>query len=615
MGGANATDCGDCPPGTFSDSEGAATCTACAAGTASNATRATSSDTCAKCPPSTYAGSASSSCSTCPSGSFPDAAQASCLVGVYVCAAGSAPVSSAAPTSAASCAPLVCLPPLTISADNETCLGCAANTSGTYPACAACAGSSVCPGLTAAPLVSAAAFASTAAAMCPLLTGPGSLAPSITVRPLAQGFSWLTGILSIDGTLLSGIAAASLAVLLFIASRAFAAVDRVLASVDAFALRLSSDRGAPLDLKARPIGGTFSLLGAIAFCTLALTLVLQRAADNVNSQRSVVVLDAGAARAAAVLPVYSAAPWGAGIQVRITASGDGGVCASGATWTATDVGWTIARTPSCGGSAVSQLVFSCADCALTPTSSLSISLHYSCQALLVEAAALDGAGVVTAFALPTGETTTKPGELMTVISWTLPALLSVVNSSISPSARGFTLTAASHTVASVPLVAGKGGGLAVVPTAASIAITIALPLNTFYAVTLLSEKQSIAALLTSIVGLAGVFGFFGSLLSVTDAVSSRVFPPSSKPPLSSTPHSATPHPHTNVDEKGSVVADIVNPLVVARLASGPTLTDVVVTAPAVTRTIWRKKADDYATWYENDEGDFEWELPAGGITE
>ena len=256
-------------------------------------------------------------------------------------------------------------------------------------------------------------------------------------------------------------------------------------------------------------------------------------------------------------------------------------------------------------------------------------LHYSCQALLVEAAALDGDGVVTAFALPTGETTAKPGEILSVISWTLPALLSIVNSSVSPSARGFTLTAASHTVAAVPLVAGKGGGLAVVPTAASIAITIALPLNTFYAVTLLSEKQSIAALLTSIVGLASVFGLFGSLLSATDAVSSRVFPPSSKPPVSSTPHSATPHPRTNVDEKVSamphprtgadekedVLAEIVNPLAVARLASDPMRTDVVVTAPAVTRTVWRKVADDDATWYENDEGDLAWELPAGGTAE
>lgn len=519
MGGASAADCGDCPRGTYSDSAGAATCTACAAGTASNATRATSANACSKCPLSTYANVASAACSPCPAGSFPDAEQASCLIGVYTCPSGFAPVSSEAPTSAASCAPLTCPPPLAVTADGRACVGCAANTSGTYPACAPCTSDTVCPGLTAAPLVAGAAL-SAPSASCAMLTGPRSLAPALSVRALPPGIAWLTGVLSVDNAILSGIVLASLAALLFVAARAFASVaavaDGLLARFDAFALSINGAVDRPLKYKARPIGGTFTLLGAIAFATLALTLILQRAADNVNAQRSVVVLDAGAAAAAAELPVFAAAPWGSGIQVRITASGDGGLCAADAKWTATDAGWTLARVPSCGGgSATSQLVFSCADCVLSATSTLSVSLHYSCQSLRVEAAGMDGAGAVTAFVLPTGETTAAAGSLISAVTWTLPTLLSVVNSSVSPSARGFALTTAVHAVTTRVLTV-SGSGLVVVPTAASITITIALPLNTFYAVTVLSEKQSFAALLTSIVGLAGVFGFFGSLLGATD---------------------------------------------------------------------------------------------------
>ena len=518
MGGASADGCADCLAGSYSDSAGAATCTSCPAGSASARARATDAAACAPCAPSTYAPAGSSACSACPPGSTPDAARASCLVGVFVCPAGSAPSTSAAPTSLASCAPLLCAPPLALAADGSACAGCAANTSGAFPACESCAAPGLCPGLTAAPLVPAAAFASSAA--CPLLTGAAALGPALASRALAAGFPLLTGVLTVDNAIIAGVALASLALLVFAAARASSTVaavaDAALARFDAFAQSVNGAVDAPLKRRPRPIGGTCTLLGGIAFVTIALTLGLQRAADNVAAVESVVALTDARRAAALALPVFSAAPWGAGLQVRVTASGDGGVCASGATWAATDAGWALSRVATCAGSGASQLVFACADCALTPTSSLSISLHYSCQSLLVEAAAMDAAGAVTAFALPAAETAAAPGARLSTISWTLPTLLSVVNSTVSPSARGFTLTAASHAVAAAPLPAAPGGGLAVVPTAAAVRITIALPLNAFYASTVLSEKQSITALLSSIVGLAGIFGLFGSLLGAAD---------------------------------------------------------------------------------------------------
>ena len=520
MGGAKSSDCLPCPQGTYANSAGASSCTSCSAGKASATIGASDASTCTKCDAGLFAAIASSTCSSCPINSYADAQQGSCLVGIFSCPLGTASISSVAPTSITSCALLTCPPPLTFAVDKSTCTGCAVNTSGVYPVCTPCAMGSICPGLTAAPLADSTFFLSTSITSCPLLTGASSLTPRLSTHTLSPGFTWLTGVLSADNAIVSGIVFASLTLLLFAAARMSSSIataaDALLIRFDAFALSVPRRFDYPNDLKPRPIGGVFTLIGGIAFATLALVLILQRAADNINIQRSVVVLDTLAAAAAAALPVFSSQPWGAGLQVRITASGDGDICASGATWSATDVGWRFTSVASCGGSAASQLIFSCADCVLSALSSISISLHYSCQSLRIEAAAMDGSGAVTAYALPLRETTAAPGSLLSSIMWTLPILLSVVNSTVSPSGRGFTLTEASHLVTSQTLTAAVGGGLAVLPTASSIGIKIALPLNTFYAVTVLSEKQSIILLFTSIVGLAGVFGFFGTLLGATD---------------------------------------------------------------------------------------------------
>ena len=51
-------------------------------------------------------------------------------------------------------------------------------------------------------------------------------------------------------------------------------------------------------------------------------------------------------------------------------------------------------------------------------------------------------------------------------------------------------------------------------------LRVAFPLGTFADVTVLSEKQSLLALLSSIVGLGGVFSLFGSLLAMVDEAAS-----------------------------------------------------------------------------------------------
>ena len=317
----------------------------------------------------------------------------------------------------------------------------------------------------------------------------------------------------------------------YVCARHFAvtSVDAAFELFDAFSLStipfpLAAKPGIPLAFKNRSIGGIFSILGGITFLTITLVLVLQREADNVSRQESIVTLTDARRTAALELPVFStsAASWDSGIQVRLTASGDGDVCFSEMQWAATEASdWNLTATPLCGerDGSVSQLVFNCPDCSkLLPTSSLSVTLPYSCQSLLIEAAAMDATGVVSSFTLPYKETLAAPGEIITNVSWSLSTLFSVVNSSVgsSSSTRGFTLTELSHTIVSQKL-KRVDSGLALNPLS-KVTVVIAFPLNTFYSLTMLSEKQSITALLASIVGLLGVINFFKSLLNSSDWV-------------------------------------------------------------------------------------------------
>lgn len=188
---AGAIRCTLCPPGTFSASPQSATCTLCPLSTFGIATGATDAASCALCPSGTT--TAVSGAST----------AAQCIAGAYTCAVGFGPISSKPPTSNASCVPLACARPLVLATDKSTCVGCAVNTSGIFPACSVCPTGSVCPGLTTVPLVPVLAFAAFAAACAPL-TGAGRLVPVIPVTTPLPGYAWLTNILSVDNAIISG---------------------------------------------------------------------------------------------------------------------------------------------------------------------------------------------------------------------------------------------------------------------------------------------------------------------------------------------------------------------------------------------------------------------------
>ena len=537
-GAARLSDCVACAPGSFAAFVGSSACTPCPAGRALPTSGATSAALCVRCAAAQYAPAGSATCATCPAGSAPDpATQSTCIAGAFACADGTM---LAAP-GATTCVPLACPAPLALptAPPLTACVACAANTTGApaYPDCAPCA-SGLCPGTTAAPLVSFAGAPSAArAAACPPLAGALALAPLFPpARAARPGFSWLTGVITADEMILTGICFAAAALAALAAAHALAAVPSdaargaaaalaaALARADVFtaADRVVDGRFAR---SKRAVGGAFTLLGLVAFATLALTLILQRAADNVAANASVLLLSGPSAAGALALPVFGdTGRWGSGIQVRVTASCDAGAGAGGAAWSATEpAAWSLAPPAPCGAPGVAQLVFRCADCRdLTASSSLSLALHHSCQSLLVEAAALDAAGGVSAFATVAAA---PPGALLSSIAWTLPTLLAVVNSSVptAASARGFTLTALPAAVKSAPLAPAPGGapggapGALVAPAAAAVSLTLSFALQTFYTQTTLTPRQTVVQLLSSIIGVAGIFGLFGTLLGLLDA--------------------------------------------------------------------------------------------------
>lgn len=331
--------------------------------------------------------------------------------------------------------------------------------------------------------------------------------------------------MSINGAVFAGLSLGALVLALLAVSLASESprlascgqfAGRLLASFDAFGLIGSdvTEGHSPLQ-QSRPLGGAMSLLSTIAMATLTSALVLSFEFDNVLDQQAIVLLSDARRAQALALPEFRGAQ-GQGVQVRVTAAGDAGACAAPLAWSATDSGWTFKSTPSCGGSggaSPSQLDFSCASCALSPTSTLDVSLHYSCQTLSVEAAAVSASGDVIAFALPVAETTASAGAHVSSVSWTLEPLLAIVNSSIkdTPSTRGFTLAEIDYAVVKQPLTA-EGAGLAVAPNAATVALHIALPLSSFTVILTLAQRMSLLDLVNSLTSLLGIFAFAALLL-------------------------------------------------------------------------------------------------------
>jgi hypothetical protein len=177
----------------------------------------------------------------------------------------------------------------------------------------------------------------------------------------------------------------------------------------------------------------------------------------------------------------------------------------------------------CGGAGgASQLTYACADCELGPNAALSFTFHYSCQSLLLEAAAVPASyppGEASLLAADAGATSAG-GGLLTALTWSAPPLLTQCRDQVTAggaaSRRGyaFTLSTAAPQRAALPV--DGAGNLLLSPAAAALNLTVSLPLSPTFVTTSLTPLVPWTQLLANIVGLSGVVGVVGLLFGLTE---------------------------------------------------------------------------------------------------
>ena len=258
------------------------------------------------------------------------------------------------------------------------------------------------------------------------------------------------------------------------------------------------------------------------------------------------------------------------------------------------------------------LTLSCPACAFTAASTLKFYLPYTCQAFFMEAAAVDSLGVVNSVAFPPSAAT--PTALLASLSWTVQVLGTILQDKIkSEATQGYQLFVTAAEVATSPV------GASIIPSLASVAVTIALPLQPTYSAILLQPRQTLVELFSSIVGLLGIIGLFRMLFLMAEFAQTVVVERkrrASAAPLAGggAGGGARGEPlfmSTNPVRRGAALspaagdaAALVAAAPEAAAAGAPSQ------APA---PLWYRHSDAEDVWFSNAAGDTVWpeDLPAG----
>ncbi len=701
FGATSSSTCVTCAAGTFSP-PGAVNCTSAPAGSYAEGTGATAPTS---CPLGRYFGGAggatSAVCAPCADGTTTASTGAfsalQCFAGATPCPPGTQPTSAA---SSESCAPLTCAPPLRPAAwaafSNDSsallvssdCAGCAPGTAGTPGACVPCAPDDFCPGLLSRPLLNFSAGAATPGGRalfasrplpwgaCPKLSAPlpgAAAAASAGGAPLSRALqAAVVGGLFLCALLLLGLATARAPPPRSPRSCAFR-VAWVARGLDLYGLSHATDvEKSPVN-RPTAAGGVFTLLGLTGIATYAAYMVLQWQDSNTLVQRSLDAVDGSVWGSLRALPWAAAplpnAPGATGLLLRLTVDGEPGACAAPlAPPTASGLlrgAWAqVGAVPDCGGSGASQLTYSCTDCDLGPNTALSFSFHYSCQSLLLEAAAVPAypAGAASLVVAAAGATAAAPGGggLLTALTWEAPPLLTQCRDSVSAggvaSKRGYAFTLSSEAPLRPPLPVGGAGCLLVRPTAAALNLTIALPLSPTFVTTSLTPLVPWTQLLANIVGLSGVISVVGVLFSVAEKKLTRGGSGKGGPLAAGNDAGSE---GGNVDSQFERLCALVklanersaeaaarsaeatalqqslaralsggaslaaeNPLLRASWAATAARESALPAANFAAReasppltTVWRRHSDGEDVWFTNSAGDTEWELPEGAVLE
>lgn len=310
--------------------------------------------------------------------------------------------------------------------------------------------------------------------------------------------------------------------------RAGACLRRWLMEADQFSLvhKVEPFRS-PLEVET-PLGGTCTILGALAILAIWAVLILQRAQNNV--QRTITV-DAAFddQQVQAVAATQQASSSGVtGLHVIVTAAGEPGECANLVSWRSGGLfaGTFTHSVTSCGVAA--QHVFSCPDCVVTAGSTLEAVLPWSCQALLMQAVAVSELGEMSirsaAAAAPAPAPDADPTvvTLLAAVDADVPPMLLLQNDTTkdgSPTTRGYRLLPGSIALATRDVQVDD-----FTPAIASVRLAVNLSPSGIYQNIQLSERITLVQLLSQLVGMVGLLGAFGFAVEHLERPLLRFFP-------------------------------------------------------------------------------------------
>jgi hypothetical protein len=327
----------------------------------------------------------------------------------------------------------------------------------------------------------------------------------------------------------------------------------LLTSLDGFTLA-QEVAASSLLVHPRPLGGALTLMACLTTLTLSLAMVLRFFTDNAVSSSSLnaVLARAGGggsgAGGAHLLASGSGLPWaslqaapapaplplprGANLALRVLTQPQLN-CSAPLRWDSTGVlgggGWTLRSTSVCRDGR-SQLLLSCAACELSTEASITLLLPFTCQSLYLEALAVDASGRLSTLSFPTeksvaeavaAKTTGGAGAvgtgLLTQLQWFLEPMVTVLEDAVAGrEARGLRLLQGTAAVVR----SGGSAPLAIEPLSASVLLTVSFGLQTVYAVTTVTPRESAAELLVNLFGLMGVAAAFQLVLRAVSAAES-----------------------------------------------------------------------------------------------
>ena len=566
LGATSITQCVPCAPGSYAPFSASTSCASAPAGTFAGAGASAAQP----CPLGTFrsalGGVSAGDCEACPSGKTtlaPGAQQPTqCILLPFTCPIGMQPTTSAAAAaSLADCSKLSCPPPLRPSAfaafssdegalnTSLFCLGCPAGTAGSLPACPSCPSSFLCPGLTSRPLwnfsasvASPPASAARALAVraspytaCPLLTWASAGAAGEAAAAAADASAMASISSAVFGSALPTTATQCLFVWLLLFSCLFlcstgivfckqeAAPIKgvlhlavlVLHALDIFSLSHKVKDKSPLIKESTALGGLFSLMGFTTLLTYSAYMVATWLQDNTLVQQSLATMDGDVWASVAQLP-WVASPL-APLVLRLTMDGNPGACQTPLSFTTSNLltgAFTLQSVKDCGDSGVSQHTLMCKGCQLTGKTSITLLFHYSCQSILLEALGSRPfpvpATLSSQVAPPSLTAASMDGSFLSSLTWSLSLVLNVLNDTTTSTGSIGWHVADQQLAAAAPFTpAPLNGSLSLLPTSASVSVTVALSIASTYASTLLSPRVPVTQLLANIVGLGGVLAFFG----------------------------------------------------------------------------------------------------------